>query len=76
MRKKSKQDINRHCFFLFLYFNIVKLIKNERGLFMKLTNKKIALLQKIINAKLTKEELNQVIDKAQSIIDRKPKIAP
>lgn len=43
---------------------------------MKLTNKKIALLQKILNAKLSKEELNQIIDKAQSIIDRKPKIAP
>ena len=43
---------------------------------MELTNKKIALLQKILNAKLSKEELNQVIDKAQSIIDRKPKIAP
>ena len=36
---------------------------------------KIALLQKIINAKLTKEELQQVIDKAQSI-KNKPKIKP
>lgn len=34
---------------------------------------KIALLQKIINAKLTKEELQQVIDKAESLkSSRKP----
>ena len=33
---------------------------------------KIALLQKIINAKLTKEELQQVIDKAESL-KNKPK---
>ena len=34
---------------------------------------KIALLQKIINAKLTKEELQQVIDMAESLkSSRKP----
>jgi hypothetical protein len=40
---------------------------------MEITQQKIALIQKILNAKLTKEELNQVIDKAQDILN-KPKI--
>jgi hypothetical protein len=34
---------------------------------MELTQLKIALIKKILNAKLTKEELNQVIDKAESL---------
>jgi hypothetical protein len=37
-----------------------------------MTPQKIALLQKIINAKLTKEELQQVIAKAESL-KNKPK---
>ena len=56
--KKVKARHKSTLFLFILLFNIIKLIKNERGLFMELTNKKIALLQKIINAKLTKEELN------------------
>lgn len=42
---------------------------------MELSQLKIELIKKILNAKLTKEELNQVIDKAQSI-KNKPKIKP
>lgn len=42
---------------------------------MKLTTTKIALLQKIANAKLTKDEMNQVINKAESLVN-KPKIRP
>ena len=39
---------------------------------MKLTTQQILLLKKIIDAKLSKEELNQVIDKTKSIL-KKPK---
>jgi hypothetical protein len=40
---------------------------------MELTQLKIELIKKILNAKLTKEELNQVIDKAESLkSSRKP----
>jgi hypothetical protein len=40
---------------------------------MELTQQKIELIKKILNAKLTKEELNQVIDKAESLkSSRKP----
>lgn len=39
---------------------------------MKLTKEKVALLQKIINAKLTKTELVQVLNKARSLAN-KPK---
>lgn len=40
---------------------------------MELTQQKIELIKKILNAKLTKEELNQVIDKAKSLkSSRKP----
>lgn len=39
---------------------------------MELTAQKLALIQKIINAKLTKEELKQVIDKTKEILN-KPK---
>ena len=42
---------------------------------MNLSAQKIALLQKIINAKLTKEELQQVIAKAESLAN-KPKNKP
>jgi hypothetical protein len=42
---------------------------------MELTQQRIALIQKILNAKLTKEELKEVIDKAQSI-KNKPKNKP
>lgn len=42
---------------------------------MELTQQKIELIKKILNAKLTKEELNQVIDKAQDILN-KPKTKP
>ena len=42
---------------------------------MELTQLKIELIKKILNTKLTKEELNQVIDKAQSI-KNKPKTKP
>ena len=34
-------------------------------------DKKLALLQKIINAKLSKDELNQVIIKAQTLINKR-----
>lgn len=37
---------------------------------MDLATKRIELLQKILNAKLTKEELNQVIDKAYNILKK------
>ena len=46
---------------LLLYFNKKGSIK------MEFTQQKIALIKKILNAKLTKEELNQVIDKAESL---------
>ena len=39
---------------------------------MELTTQQILLLKKIIYAKLSKEELNQVIDKTKSILN-KPK---
>jgi hypothetical protein len=39
---------------------------------MELTTQQILLLKKIIDAKLSKEELNQVIDKTKSILN-KPK---
>ena len=40
---------------------------------MELLQLKIELIKKILNAKLTKEELNQVMDKAQSLkSSRKP----
>jgi hypothetical protein len=42
---------------------------------MEITQQKIELIKKILNAKLTKEELNQVIDKAQDILN-KPKTKP
>ena len=37
-----------------------------------ITQAKIALIGKIITAKLTKEELQAVTDKANEIIDRRP----
>ena len=37
-----------------------------------ITQAKIALIEKIITAKLTKEELQAVTDKANEIIDRRP----
>ena len=39
---------------------------------MELTKQKIALIQKIVNAKLTKVELVQVLNKARSLVN-KPK---
>lgn len=39
---------------------------------MELSAQKIALLQKIVNAKLTKDELSQVTDKAKEILDKRP----
>ena len=42
---------------------------------MELSQQKIELIKKLLNAKLTQEELNQVIDKAQDILN-KPKIKP
>ena len=36
----------------------------------ELTLKKIELIKKILNAKLTKEELNQVIHKAESLLTK------
>lgn len=38
---------------------------------MTLTEKKIALIKKIIDAKLSKEELTQVINKAESFAKTK-----
>ena len=41
---------------------------------MNLTTKKLLLLKKILDAKLTKQELNQVITMAHRIMDKdKPK---
>ena len=40
---------------------------------MELTAKKLALIQKIMNAKLTKEELQQVITKAESLLNKQNK---
>ena len=37
-----------------------------------ITQAKIALIEKIITAKLTKEELQAVTDEANEIIDRRP----
>ena len=38
---------------------------------MNITKEKIALIQKILNARITKAELKEVTDKAEEILNRR-----
>lgn len=40
---------------------------------MELSTQKLLLLKKIIDAKLSKEELSQIIDKAKTILNKSKK---